>query len=245
MSSRSRKALKFIALFLIFSVSQVYVQADFGNRRVNETGAASDTASGKPIFGKLTTIKNQPINVNGNSVSSGTSIRSGTQLQTPDGVGATISLRPMGKLDIAPKTELVLVFDKGNIEVTLIAGCIILTTHEGITGAVKTPQGVTERTDPAKLSSIDVCTGDQGAASPLIGEGAAAKAGAGVLWETVERGNLLGTICDCSEIIAGGGFPKWPLVALGGVALLFKDNTNTKDGTKTEDQRIAISSSTP
>ena len=33
--------------------------------------------------------------------------------------------------------------------------------------------------------------------------------------EVIEQENIEGTICDCGEIpVAGGGFPKWPLLAL-------------------------------
>jgi hypothetical protein len=35
-------------------------------------------------------------------------------------------------------------------------------------------------------------------------------------------GDVQGTVCDCGEIIiAGGGFPKWPLFFLGAIPLFF------------------------
>lgn len=40
--------------------------------------------------------------------------------------------------------------------------------------------------------------------------------------ETIEEGEVEGTICDCGEIfIAGGGFPKWPFLFLAAVPLAF------------------------
>lgn len=40
--------------------------------------------------------------------------------------------------------------------------------------------------------------------------------------ETIELGDIQGTICDCGEIAAPpGGFPKLPLLALAGIPLLF------------------------
>lgn len=39
--------------------------------------------------------------------------------------------------------------------------------------------------------------------------------------ETVELGEVQGTICDCGAISVPGGFPKWPLLALGAVPFFF------------------------
>ncbi len=40
--------------------------------------------------------------------------------------------------------------------------------------------------------------------------------------ETIELGDIQGTICDCGEIfIPKGGFPKLPLLALAGIPLMF------------------------
>lgn len=43
--------------------------------------------------------------------------------------------------------------------------------------------------------------------------------------ELIEEAEVEGTICDCGEIlIAGGGFPKWPLLFLAAVPLVFINN---------------------
>jgi PEP-CTERM motif-containing protein len=45
--------------------------------------------------------------------------------------------------------------------------------------------------------------------------------------EIIDQGDVEGTICDCGEIaILGGGFPKWPLLFLAAIPLLFIDTGN-------------------
>jgi hypothetical protein len=39
--------------------------------------------------------------------------------------------------------------------------------------------------------------------------------------DTVNLGEVQGTICDCGAIRIPGGFPKWPLLALGAVPFFF------------------------
>jgi hypothetical protein len=42
--------------------------------------------------------------------------------------------------------------------------------------------------------------------------------------ETIGRGTVQGTVCDCGEIlVAGGGFPKWPLIFLAAIPFFFID----------------------
>lgn len=49
-----------------------------------------------------------------------------------------------------------------------------------------------------------------------------------------EEGEVEGTICDCGEIlIAGGGFPKWPLLFLAAVPLAFIDHNDDCDDCQT------------
>src|ERR1043166_3544959 len=39
--------------------------------------------------------------------------------------------------------------------------------------------------------------------------------------ETIEEGEVEGTICDCGEIFIAGGIPKWPFLFLAAVPLVF------------------------
>jgi PEP-CTERM motif len=56
--------------------------------------------------------------------------------------------------------------------------------------------------------------------SLLSGVAVSADPQAGV--DVVDAGDVEGTICDCGEItVAGGGFPKWPLLFLAAIPFFF------------------------
>ena len=160
--------------------------------------------AGQPIMGKLKTRDNKSITVNGANASSGATILSGAQIQCPDKIGATVDLGSLGRLDIAPKTDLTLTFDPTKITVELRSGYLVLTTSPGINGTVNTLEGKVFATDPSKLSSVIARTSDAegpetsaqvgagsgglgsgaragiaGAAAAVIGGSAAAKSGRG------------------------------------------------------------------
>ena len=116
--------------------------------------AAQALALAVPTLGKLRTRNNKPITVNGSSVASGTTILSKSRIKVPEKVGATVDLGRLGRLDIGPKTELVLDFDDSEISVQLDAGYVVLSTKQGIKGTVNTSEGVVYSTDPSKDSSV-------------------------------------------------------------------------------------------
>jgi hypothetical protein len=62
---------------------------------------------------------------------------------------------------MAPETSLTLNFNGSSIDVTLASGYATLTTGPGVKGSLTTPDGKTERTDSAKLSTISGQTDDQ------------------------------------------------------------------------------------
>lgn len=62
----------------------------------------------------------------------------------------------------------------------------------------------------------------RGADSSLTGTNVPVQQSGSVQVETIELGDIQGTICDCGEIFTPkGGFPKLPLLALAGIPLLF------------------------
>lgn len=174
MNSRCKRITTATALFLVFSVAQVYVQASFARPDSKSVPAARS----EEFAAILTTRGNQPITINGASAFSGATVLTDATIETPDQVGATINLGSLGVLDIAPKTKLTLRFDhNGSVKVTLIQGCAILRARKNTTGEVDTPQGYAGATDPATGGVLNICF-PPGATSPTVDAGAGA-AGSG------------------------------------------------------------------
>ncbi|MGA9996098.1 MAG: hypothetical protein WBP93_11830, partial [Pyrinomonadaceae bacterium] len=170
MTSKHRKFFSAVAIFTLFAVSQVYVQAN-----LLTTSAAAPSA--QAITAKLTTRGSQPIMVNGSSTNSGSTILTGATIETPDGVGATIDLGPLGKLELAPNTTVQLDFSDGNVKVKLIKGCAILRTKKNTEGEMETDQGSAGKTDKSKAGVLDYCM-PPGGGAPMAGQAAGAGAGA-------------------------------------------------------------------
>jgi hypothetical protein len=177
MSSLREKIVKATALGLVLTVTHVCLSA--GLVRAASSEPLGKIASGQTApQGRLTTRGNNPVTVNGNSAKTGETIFTGQSIQTPDGVGATVNLPGLGRVDLAPNTNLTLSFGDGKINVTLVSGCIILTANPGVAGTVEAG-GSSQQTDTAKGGTIDTCTSRTPGAPPIVGSGAAAAAGAG------------------------------------------------------------------
>ena len=153
------------------------------------------TVNASPILGKLRTRDNRPVLVNGNSVRAGTTIFSGARVQSPAKIGATIDLSYLGRVDMAPNTDLIIIFDATKIEVQLKSGYVVLTTNKGIAGKVMTSEGKVFQTDMTKLSSVVARTvGSEGpeVAAPIGaaagGLGAGATGGIGAAGAAVVGG---------------------------------------------------------
>ncbi|HEX8140316.1 MAG TPA: hypothetical protein VF544_22315 [Pyrinomonadaceae bacterium] len=178
-TKRRRRAANALALFLIFTVAQVYIQVNLAGPNVKVKDATPLPAQGGgQLTGKLTTTGGKPILVNGASLGSGGTLLTGAVIDVPDGVGATIDLGPLGQLDLAPNTTVELVFSDGEVKVKIRKGCAILRTKKGTNGEVSTDQGVAATNDKNKNGVADVCF-PLGGGSPIVNAGAAANAGAG------------------------------------------------------------------
>lgn len=175
MNQKRRNGSRAIAALLLFSITQI--------------GLATKVAAiPQQFLARLTTRNNQPITVNGLSATTGASIVTGATIETGADQSATVNLGPLGSLDIAPNTKLVLTYDdQGNVKALIMYGCAILTAKKKATGEVATEQGSAGKTDPATGGVLDICF-PQGATAPVVGQGAAAAAGAGAGAATATAG---------------------------------------------------------
>lgn len=84
--------------------------------------------------------------INGKKALSGSTIFSENRIAVASATGnaALINLGKLGRLDLAPGTELVLRFDDGLIAGELLAGEAVIRNNAGVKVAVKTPLGLAE-----------------------------------------------------------------------------------------------------
>jgi hypothetical protein len=119
MTSRHKKALKAVVVFLAFTFSQVYVLAGLP---VPAPGAPQ-----RAITAKLATRNNAPITVNGNTAGTGATILTGATIETPDQVSAVIDLGDAGVIELKPGSKIQLDFDaNGNVRVKQLKGCVVV-----------------------------------------------------------------------------------------------------------------------
>lgn len=97
------------------------------------------------------------VSLNGENVSSGRTIFSGSQIVTPEDSSATIKLGKLGSLTLAPSSTLNLNFNENSITGTLSSGDVQVFNNEGVTvniertgNAVKSGQTQTDDDDDDK-----------------------------------------------------------------------------------------------
>ena len=174
MNLKRRKASIAVAALLILLTLQIGLQLGFAE--ANSTKA--ETLIVQQLVARLVTRNNQPIILNGQSAASGASILSGATLETNADQSATVNVGPLGSVDIAPNTKVVITFEQGNLKAHVVYGCVIVTARQNTTGEIATDQGSAGKTDPAAGGVLEMCF-QQGAAAPVVGPGVAANAGAG------------------------------------------------------------------
>jgi hypothetical protein len=91
----------------------------------------------------------------------------------------------------------------------------------------QTVSGATQQQDRKNIQTPTGGSSAGGADSSITGTTVPAQQPGSVQVETIELGDIQGTICDCGEIFTPkGGFPKLPLLALAGIPLLFLGGGN-------------------
>lgn len=165
MTPQSSKLLKVIAVSLVICVMQVYVMTN--------PAASAQSATTSIVLGKLILSGNQTILVNGNSASTGTTILSGSQLQTPDGVRGSVQLGEAGRLSLEANTNLTVTFDSSNVDVKVLQGNAFLAAYPGVKGTVTTPDGKTTTSTtsyfPAPQNDADDDDDDDTGVAVVIG----------------------------------------------------------------------------
>jgi hypothetical protein len=155
MNLKRRNVPRAIAALLLFAIAQIGLQVGFAEP--NNTTAAAIVP--QQVVARLTTRNNLPITVNGVSANTGATILTGATIETGADTSATVNLGPLGSLDIAPNTKLILTYDDdGNVKALVIFGCAVLTAKEKTKGEVATEQGQSEKNDPAAGGVVRLCT---------------------------------------------------------------------------------------
>jgi hypothetical protein len=141
MAVRKMKALKALALFLVFCFAQVYVQA----------GLTDPGAGGVPqrlIAARVTSTRNnQPILINNNSAGAGTTILTGAIVETGDQASATVDISPLGSFDIEPNSRVQLDFNDSGFRLKVFRGCVKVKAKGNDNAEVYTEEGASEKTN--------------------------------------------------------------------------------------------------
>ena len=179
MATRRGKALTALAVFLAFGLSQVYVQAGLPNSTVAPEPQQAITAT-------LRTKNNQPVKINGNDTGTGTTLLTGTTIETPDQVSAVIDLGAAGTVEVGPNSKIELSFDaNGNIQVKVVRGCSVVKKKGGDIGeADVSSDTIHDVTDPKKRNAGG-CLLANGQFGPFEGAGLSALEITGIIIPSV------------------------------------------------------------
>lgn len=216
MSIRQRKITKALAIFIAFAVAQISIQLSFAGT----PSPSSAPVVQQQIVARLTTSGNRPILVNGTSTPSGGSLATGATIETPDGVSATIDLGPLGTLDLAPNTKVILEFDcppapptpppagtepePCKVKAKVLAGCVTMKTKKNTEGQIDTEQQENVQSDKKGGGApLNFCT-------PGAGAGAAATGGPALGTAEITAIAIAGGLLTTGLIVAftSGGNPS-------------------------------------
>jgi hypothetical protein len=170
MNTLPRKSFRTISVIAAICLFQGYVLAGATTPNVATNLNPTPNAPGLMMGRLLLAGTDSTVLVNGFSANSGTTILSGSQLQTPANVDATVQLGSAGKLFIEPNTNLTVTFDKTNVEVKVTAGKAFVVANAGVVSSVTAPDGSTSATggEPGTPAPMPKLTHGQTVAAWLI-----------------------------------------------------------------------------
>lgn len=94
------------------------------------------------------------VNINGEAAKSGRSVFSDSTIATPENTGAVINIGKIGKIELAPKTNLVLSFSEQGISGNLVSGKLtVLNAANGVD--IKTVNGETLKLNAGETASAN------------------------------------------------------------------------------------------
>jgi hypothetical protein len=165
------RPIRITSALLLIAVVNVYV---FANGTVlNAKTTTSEAGSNQVLFGKLITMSNRPIFVNGGEAITGTTILSGAQLVTPIGRLATVQVGKLATVTIAPSSNVILDFNAKSVTVKINSGDATLKTAEGVKATVLGANGEPRNASAAAPMPTDADTArNWGIAGVAVGSAA-------------------------------------------------------------------------
>jgi hypothetical protein len=154
MSSRFRRITPATALVLALAIGLLYLPVSLA---ASANSPSAPSLAPQQATAILTTGSNRPVTLNGASAISGATVMTGAMIETPDQVGASMSIPGHFTLDIAPNAKVSVEFGSNGIKVNLIQGCVVLHIKKGTTGEIDTSKGVVATADGSKDARLDVC----------------------------------------------------------------------------------------
>jgi hypothetical protein len=158
---------RILSALLLVVIVNVYV---FANGAVS----SSNSANAKVLLGKLVTMSNRPITVNGAEAITGSIILSGAQLSTSAVSLATVQIDNVGTVTVAPSSRVAVNFDSKSLTVKVFSGDATLTTVKDVKGSVVGPTGA-PRNVPAPAPTDADTARNWGIAGVAVG-------GAALVW---------------------------------------------------------------
>jgi hypothetical protein len=163
------RPMRILSALLLIAVINVYVYAAGA---IVPKNTASEAASPKVLLGRLVTMSNRPIIVNGAEAITGTIILSGAQLTTPAASLATVQLDKVGTVTVAPSSSVVLNFDSKSVAVRIVTGDATLSTADGVKGTVIGANGAPRNLPAAPMPTSADTARNWGIAGVAVGSAA-------------------------------------------------------------------------